>query len=309
MLCNKCGKDIANDAIFCSYCGQAVKNEKEQNVGELETNFICPNCNKEFDSENVFCDVCGYKLIEKDNCSRQENIKIMTIYDVFYITGRGMVVTGLIENGTIKLNDIVSINNKQYEIGGIEESRKLIESADAGMNVGILFKGAGRNDLKKGDIIYKSDAKKISSPPFVQDTVIQENTMVEEKDNGTVRHSKLYELTMVSKYNGEPTVGVASATGKLSIYSDTIEFEKSLGNAAAMAFGLVGMVAAQNKIKKDGKIEVYQINSIQSVTKGKYMGVMPTLVIRFKDGNIISFSGIARASDIDNSIRIIESCM
>ncbi len=303
MLCNKCGKNIADDAIFCSYCGQTVEN-KEQETSKEKSVFVCPNCNKEFDSENVFCDVCGFKLIEK-----QENPKILTIYDVFYISGRGMVVTGVIENGTIKLNEIVTINNKQYEIGGIEESKKLIESATVGMSVGILFKGAGRNDLKKGDIIYKGDAKIISTPPpFVQDTVIQENTMVVEKNNG-VRHSKLYELTMVSKYNGEPTVGVASATGKLSIYSDTIEFEKSLGNAAAMTFGLVGMVAAQNKIKKDGKIEVYQINSIQSVTKGKYMGVMPTLVIRFKDGNIISFSGIARASDIDNSIRIIESCM
>lgn len=214
MVCNKCGKDIANDAIFCSYCGQAVKNG--QMACGSETKLACLNCNKEFDSQKSFCDVCGVKLVEKT-----QNTPHLIISDT---------------------------------------------------------------DLRKSSAVLRNN-------------------------NESVRHDKLYELTMVSKYNGEPTVGVASATGKLIIYSDTVEFEKSFGNSAAAAFGLVGVLVAQNKVNKDGKTEVYPIRSIQSVTKGKYMGIMPTLVIHFTDGNTISFSGITKTGDIDNAVRIIESCM
>ena len=86
---------------------------------------------------------------------KPEQTRIMTIEDVFSITGRGTVITGAIENGTISINDTVIINNRMFVITGIEQFRKLINTASAGMSVGVLLRGATQNDFRKGDCIYK----------------------------------------------------------------------------------------------------------------------------------------------------------
>lgn len=108
---------------------------------------ICTKCGKEISNNVNFCSYCGQAV--------KANNKILTIDDTFYMPGRGMVVTGVIENGSINLNDIVTTNNKKYEIHGIEYEHNLLDSATVGMAVGILFKEAVRNELCKGDIIYK----------------------------------------------------------------------------------------------------------------------------------------------------------
>lgn len=64
-----------------------------------------------------------------------KNNQILTIYDVYCKPGFGTVVTGVIVNGNIKLNEIVTINNRQYEINGIEYEHKLLDSATEGMDV------------------------------------------------------------------------------------------------------------------------------------------------------------------------------
>ena len=78
------------------------------------------------------------------------------VEDVFTITGRGTVVTGKIESGTLHLNDVVVLNNtRPLVVKGIEAFRKLLDSAQAGDNVGILLSDIKMNDIKRGDILVK----------------------------------------------------------------------------------------------------------------------------------------------------------
>ena len=82
--------------------------------------------------------------------------RLMVIEDVFTITGRGTVITGRIENGTINTNETVTINNRSFVVTAIEQFHKIVTSASAGMNVGILLQGATKDTCRAGDIVYKS---------------------------------------------------------------------------------------------------------------------------------------------------------
>lgn len=90
----------------------------------------------------------------------QRNINkpfLMPIEDVFAITGRGTVATGRIERGIIHLNDKVECvgfgETAEYVITGVEMFRKLLDEAQAGDNVGLLLRGANKNDIKRGMVL------------------------------------------------------------------------------------------------------------------------------------------------------------
>lgn len=85
---------------------------------------------------------------------------MFTVQDVFSITGRGTVVTGMVEAGTISVNDKVTIKRKdgtyrEAVVTGIEMFRKIVNVSSKGDNVGILLKGVERNDVKRGDMLLK----------------------------------------------------------------------------------------------------------------------------------------------------------
>jgi len=93
--------------------------------------------------------------------------RLMVIEDVFTITGRGTVITGRIENGSISINESVTINNRTFVVTGIEEFRKLLTSASAGMNVGLLLQGATKETCRAGDNVYKGASQsQPQSVPF-----------------------------------------------------------------------------------------------------------------------------------------------
>jgi elongation factor Tu len=81
----------------------------------------------------------------------------MPIEDVFSISGRGTVVTGRIEQGRIKVGDEVEIvgirDTAKTTVTGIEMFRKLLDSGDAGDNVGLLVRGIGREDVERGQVL------------------------------------------------------------------------------------------------------------------------------------------------------------
>ena|SRR6476646_6226577 len=85
----------------------------------------------------------------------------MTVADVFFIRGRGTVVTGQIESGTLNVNDEVylrrSSSSRRVVVSGIEMFRKLSNQAQAGENVGILFRDITKQDVGKGDVLLGSD--------------------------------------------------------------------------------------------------------------------------------------------------------
>ncbi|MBR1376610.1 MAG: elongation factor Tu [Bacilli bacterium] len=84
---------------------------------------------------------------------------LMPIEDVFTITGRGTVVTGRVERGTLKLNDeveIVGINpTKKSVVTGIEMFHKQLDDAQAGDNAGILLRGITRDEVERGQVLAK----------------------------------------------------------------------------------------------------------------------------------------------------------
>jgi elongation factor Tu len=85
---------------------------------------------------------------------------LMPIEDVFTITGRGTVVTGRVERGQLKVNEDVEIVGIKEEkttttVTGIEMFRKLLDTADAGENVGLLLRGIKREDVERGQVVCK----------------------------------------------------------------------------------------------------------------------------------------------------------
>lgn len=85
---------------------------------------------------------------------------VMSIEDVMTITGRGTVVTGRIETGTVKLNDqveIVGLNAEKLTstVTGIEMFRKTLNEGMAGDNAGILLRGIEKNQIERGMVLCK----------------------------------------------------------------------------------------------------------------------------------------------------------
>ena len=84
---------------------------------------------------------------------------LMSIEDVFTITGRGTVVTGRVERGMLKLNDEVEIvgikETKKTVVTGIEMFRKQLDFAEAGDNAGVLLRGISREEVERGQVLAK----------------------------------------------------------------------------------------------------------------------------------------------------------
>ena len=85
---------------------------------------------------------------------------LMPVEDVFSISGRGTVATGRVERGTLKLNDVVEIvgltdEAKTTVITGIEMFHKMMDSAEAGDNVGCLLRGIDKKGIERGQVLAK----------------------------------------------------------------------------------------------------------------------------------------------------------
>ena len=82
---------------------------------------------------------------------------LMSVEDVFSITGRGTVATGRVEKGKIKVGDaleIVGIKETQKSVAtGIEMFRKLLDEAQAGDNIGVLLRGIEKNQVERGQVL------------------------------------------------------------------------------------------------------------------------------------------------------------
>ena len=115
---------------------------------------------------------------------------LMPVEDIFTITGRGTVVTGRVERGTLKVNDdveIIGIKEKsvQSTVTGIEMFRKLLDSAEAGDNCGLLLRGIKREDVERGQVIVKPGA-------YTPHTEFEGSVYVLSKDEGG-RHTPFFD--------------------------------------------------------------------------------------------------------------------
>lgn len=81
----------------------------------------------------------------------------MPVMDVFTITGKGLVATGRIESGSVTDGEVVCLERqagggrREVTVGGIEQFMKILESASAGENVGLLLTGLEKGDVTRGD--------------------------------------------------------------------------------------------------------------------------------------------------------------
>ncbi|MBE6157080.1 MAG: elongation factor Tu [Firmicutes bacterium] len=84
---------------------------------------------------------------------------LMSVEDVFTISGRGTVVTGRVERGQLKLNDEVEIvglrDTQKTVVTGIEMFRKSLDYAEAGDNAGVLLRGISRDQVERGQVLCK----------------------------------------------------------------------------------------------------------------------------------------------------------
>ncbi len=113
----------------------------------------------------------------------------MPVEDVFSITGRGTVVTGRIETGTLNVGDqveIVGLRDLQTTtVTGIEMFRKLLDEGRAGDNVGLLLRGIGKDDVERGQVIAAPGS-------ITPHTVFEANVYVLTKDEGG-RHNPFFD--------------------------------------------------------------------------------------------------------------------
>jgi len=84
---------------------------------------------------------------------------LMSIEDVFSITGRGTVVTGRVERGTVKVGDEAEMvglrETRKTVVTGVEMFRKLLDRAEAGDNIGALLRGVGKDEVERGMVLAK----------------------------------------------------------------------------------------------------------------------------------------------------------
>jgi elongation factor Tu len=84
---------------------------------------------------------------------------LMSVEDVFTITGRGTVATGRVEQGQVKVSEEIERvglgDSKKFVVTGVEMFRKLLDSAQAGDNVGLLLRGAEKKDIERGQVLAK----------------------------------------------------------------------------------------------------------------------------------------------------------
>ncbi|MGZ4531092.1 MAG: elongation factor Tu [Mycobacteriaceae bacterium] len=114
---------------------------------------------------------------------------LMPVEDVFTITGRGTVVTGRIERGELKVNEeveLVGIREKSTKttVTGIEMFRKLLDTGQAGDNVGLLVRGIKREDVERGMVVVKPG----TTTPH---TDFEGNVYILSKDEGG-RHTPFF---------------------------------------------------------------------------------------------------------------------
>jgi elongation factor Tu len=112
----------------------------------------------------------------------------MPIEDVFTIAGRGTVVTGRVERGTVKVGEEIEIvglkPTQKTVVTGVEMFRKTLDQGQAGDNVGLLLRGTKREEVERGQVV----AKPASITPH---TVFQAECYILTKEEGG-RHTPFF---------------------------------------------------------------------------------------------------------------------
>ena len=137
---------------------------------------------------------------------------LMPIEDVFTITGRGTVVTGRAERGTLKINSEVEIVGirpiQKTTVTGIEMFHKQLDEAWAGENCGLLLRGLKRDDVERGQVVVEPGS-------ITPHTEFEANVYILSKDEGG-RHNPFY-----SNYRPQFYFRTTDVTGVITLPEGT----------------------------------------------------------------------------------------
>ena len=163
---------------------------------------------------------------------------LMSIEDVFTITGRGTVVTGRVERGQLKLNDEVEIvglrDTQKTVVTGIEMFRKTLDYAEAGDNAGVLLRGVGREDVERGQVLTKPGTVKPHKKFVAQVYVLS-------KEEGG-RHTPFF-----SNYRPQFYFRTTDVTGVITLPEGTEMVMP--GDNVTMTVELIAPIAVENGTK------------------------------------------------------------
>ncbi len=160
---NKC--DMVDDPELIDLVEMEVRDLlNEYGYEGDETPIIKGSALKALEGEQKYVDAI-YELMDAVDTwiptPERDNDKpfLMSIEDVFTITGRGTVATGRVERGQLKLNDEVEIvgikPTQKTVVTGIEMFRKQLDFAEAGDNAGVLLRGISREQVERGQVLAK----------------------------------------------------------------------------------------------------------------------------------------------------------
>ena len=137
---------------------------------------------------------------------------LMPVEDVFSISGRGTVATGRIESGVIKTGEEVEIvgikETKKSVCTGVEMFRKLLDSGEAGDNIGVLLRGVERTDVERGQVLCKPGS-------ITPHTKFEAQAYVLKKEEGG-RHTPFF-----TKYRPQFYFRTTDVTGEVELPAGT----------------------------------------------------------------------------------------
>ena len=164
---------------------------------------------------------------------------LLPVEDVFSISGRGTVATGRVERGTVKMADEVEIvgltdESRKTVITGIEMFHKLMDSAEAGDNVGLLLRGVQKNEIERGQVLCKPG----SINPHTK--FVGQVYVLTEKEGG---RSKPF----FTNYRPQFYIRTTDVTGIITL-GDDVEMAKP-GDNITMTVELITPIAIEKQLR------------------------------------------------------------
>ena len=154
---------------------------------------------------------------------------LMPVEDVFSITGRGTVATGRIETGVVKVGDEVQIMglgaDKKSVVTGVEMFRKILDTGEAGDNVGLLLRGIDKNEIKRGMVLCHPGVVKPHSE-------FKASIYVLKKEEGG-RHTPFH-----NHYRPQFYIRTLDVTGEITLPEGVVEIKVKLITPVACDKGL-----------------------------------------------------------------------
>ena len=163
---------------------------------------------------------------------------LMPVEDVFSISGRGTVVTGRVESGVVKVGEEIEIvgirDTKKSVCTGVEMFRKLLDSGEAGDNIGVLLRGIERTDVERGQVLCKPGS-------ITPHTEFEAQAYILKKEEGG-RHTPFF-----TKYRPQFYFRTTDVTGEVTLPAGTEMIMP--GDDAKMTVTLINPIAMDENLK------------------------------------------------------------